>query len=221
MGGAPAHGRRPWPRREAAELGHANSYVLQVIQTSFLSLGGRNQRELLTLAEALDRMASGDYDRAADVLSQRFKAIEMALHDGEWSRASHVEILPQTGRPLLSRQEEALVARDIREEVRIKAHLDKAGVVAGRGAAGVRTGSPLDRQPADKTKDKGRGKHGKGQQGGQEERCVGVCVGPRPGRKTTPADHDGRQELGRLRLRAHVDLSCTWSSRVGGGGGHP
>ena len=43
------------------------------------------------------------------------------------------------------------------------------------------------------------------------------CVGPRPGRKTTPADHDG----GRLCLRAHVGLSCTWSSRVGGGGGHP
>ena len=68
--------------------------------------------------KALDRMASGDHGRAADVLSQRFKAIEVALHDGEWSRASHVEILPQTGRPLLSRQEEALVARDIREEVR-------------------------------------------------------------------------------------------------------
>ena len=107
-------------------------------------------------------MALGDYGRAADVLSQLFKAIEMALHDGEWSRASHVEILPQTGRPLLSRQEEALVARDIREEVRIKAHLDKAGVVAGRGAAGVCMGPPHDRQPTDKTKDKGRGKHGKG-----------------------------------------------------------
>ena len=131
-------------------------------QTTFPSLGGRNQRELLTLAEALDRMASGDYGRAADVLSQRFKAIEMALHDGEWPRASHVEILPQTGRPLLSRQEEALVARDIREEVRIKAHLDKAGVVAGRGAAGVCMGPPHDRQPTDKTKDKGSGKHGKG-----------------------------------------------------------
>ena len=62
----------------------------------------------------------------------------------------------------MSRQEEALVARDTREEVRIKAHLDKAGVVAGRGTAGVRTGSPHDRQPADKTKDKGRGQHGKG-----------------------------------------------------------
>ena len=45
----------------------------------------------------------------------------------------------------MSRQKEALVARDIREEVWIKAHLDKAGVVAGRGA-----------------EDKGRGKHGKG-----------------------------------------------------------
>ena len=60
-----------------------------------------------------------------------------------------------------------------------------------------------------------------GQQGSEEERCVGVCVGPRPGRKTAPADHDGREEFGRLRLRAHVGLSCTWSSRVGSGGGHP
>ena len=59
-----------------------------------------------------------------------------------------------------------------------------------------------------------------GQQGA-EERCVGVCVGPGPGRKTAPADHDGREEFGRLRLRAHVGLSCTWSSRVGSGGGHP
>ena len=152
--------RRSWDITSTPAV--ANSYVLQVVQTTFSSLGGRNQKELLTLAEALDRMASGDYVRAADVLSQRFKAIEMVLHDGEWSRASHVEILPQTGRPFLSRQEEALVARDIREEVRINAHLDKAGVVAGRGAAGVCMGSPHDRQPTDKTKDKGRGKHGKG-----------------------------------------------------------
>ena len=163
--------RRSWDITSTPAV--ANSFVLQVIQTSFPSLGGRNERELLTLAEALDRMASGDYGRAADVLSQRFKAIELALHDGEWSRASHVEILPQTGRPLLSRQEEPLVARDIREEVRIKAHLDKAGVVAGRGAAGVRTGSPHDRQPADKTKDKGRGKHGKGRTGPGTERRTG------------------------------------------------
>ena len=166
--------RRSWGIASTPAV--ANSYVLQVMQTSFPSLGGRNQRELLTLAEALDRMALGDYGRAADVLSQLFKAIEMALHDGEWSRASHVEILPQTGRPLLSRQEEALVARDIREEVRIKAHLDKAGVVAGRGAAGVRTGSPHDRQPADKTKDKGRSKHGKGKDRAKHERKKQVVI---------------------------------------------
>ena len=89
--------RRSWDITSTPAV--ANSYVLQVVQTTFPSLGGRNQRELLTLAETLDRMASGDSSRAADVLSQRFKAIEMALHDGEWSRASHVEILPRTGRP--------------------------------------------------------------------------------------------------------------------------
>ena len=54
------------------------------------------------------------------------------------------------------------MTRDIREEVRIKAHLDKAGVVVGRGAAGVCMGPPHDRQPTEKMKDKFRGKHGKG-----------------------------------------------------------
>ena len=57
----------------------------------------------------------------------------------------------------MSRQEEALVARDIREEVRIKAHLVKANEVAG-----VRMGSLNERQPTDKTKDKGRGNPAKG-----------------------------------------------------------
>ena len=32
---------------------------------------------------------------------------------------------------------------------------------------------------------------------GAKRKDVSECVGPRPGRKTTPADHDGRQELGR------------------------
>ena len=159
------HVRGPTPLAETGSGGAGTSRPPQRSRTATSCKSFRppsrasrgNQRELLTLAKA-----SGHYGRAADVLSQRFKAIEMALHDGEWSRASHVEILPQTRRPLLSRQEEALVARDIREEVRIKAQFDKAGVVAGRGAAGVRMGSPHDRQPTDKTKDKGRGKHGKG-----------------------------------------------------------
>ena len=74
--GGKAAGRRDRSR----SLGHSYS------RSVFLaSLEGRNQRELLKLAEALDRKAWGDYGRAADVLSQRFKAIEVALHDGEWS----------------------------------------------------------------------------------------------------------------------------------------
>ena len=54
--------RRSWDITSTPAV--ANSYVLQVVQTTFPSPGGRNQRELLTLAEALDRMASGDYGLA-------------------------------------------------------------------------------------------------------------------------------------------------------------
>ena len=52
-------------------------------------MGTRNSRELDTLGEIMDRLAVGEFGRAADLVTQRFKTVEMALHDGDWTRAPH------------------------------------------------------------------------------------------------------------------------------------
>ena len=90
-------------------------------------MGARNSRELDTLGEIMDRLAVGEFGRAADLVTQRFKAVEMALHDGDWTRATHLELLPDPKRLLTSRDEEELIARELRDEMKLKRYLDDAG----------------------------------------------------------------------------------------------
>ena len=47
----------------------------------------RNNREIATLAVALDHLALGRTAFAADVLTMRLKSVEMASRDGHWDRA--------------------------------------------------------------------------------------------------------------------------------------
>eukprot|EP00435_Cladocopium_sp_Y103_P009040 s6868_g2.t1 len=57
--------------------------------------GLRAQRELVTLASAMDLLIEGDLGRCGDLLAQRFKAIEAAIAaEGNWSVARHHEIIP-------------------------------------------------------------------------------------------------------------------------------
>ena len=57
-------------------------------------LGLRNEREMRTLAEALDSLLTGDLGRAGDILMQRFRACEMNVLEGDWQLARHLEIIP-------------------------------------------------------------------------------------------------------------------------------
>ena len=86
-----------------------------------------NQRELHTLAEVTDRLTTGETGSAADLLAQRFKAVALSLYDGDWSRATHLELLPTSGRHWTSREEETLVVKELRDEMRVKRHLQKGG----------------------------------------------------------------------------------------------
>ena len=67
----------------------------------------------------------GEFGRAG-LVTQRFKAVEMALHDGDWTRATHLELLPDPKRLLTSRDEEELIAREPRDEMKLKRYLDDA-----------------------------------------------------------------------------------------------
>jgi len=57
-------------------------------------MGKGTQRELRTLSEAMDAIIRGEKARAGDILMQRFRAIEMAVADGNWSLAQHLELIP-------------------------------------------------------------------------------------------------------------------------------
>eukprot|EP00959_Pyramimonas_sp_CCMP1952_P298536 6244597-Pyramimonas_sp.AAC.1 len=50
-------------------------------------IGGEIYRELRTIAEALDLLLQGRTAAVADILAQRFKAIQVAVGDGSWSAA--------------------------------------------------------------------------------------------------------------------------------------
>ena len=85
--------------------GKVISYLHQVLLPQHPKAGLRAQRELMTLGSALDLILAGEVGRAADLLVQRFKAIEGSLAaDGNWSVARHMELIP--GQASLSTQAE-------------------------------------------------------------------------------------------------------------------
>ncbi len=56
-------------------------------------IGQRNDREMTTLGESLDALLRGDVTTAAELLIQRFKAVETSCHDGSWETSSHLELI--------------------------------------------------------------------------------------------------------------------------------
>ena len=58
-------------------------------------------RELQTLATSLDLLEAGNLPELADVLMQRFKALELSLSDGSWQVASELELVGEA-RPALA-----------------------------------------------------------------------------------------------------------------------
>jgi len=85
-------------RRQGSRDIHDVAAVFTPYLSSVLmpSLGGdqnlRNTNELQNLARALDFLMEGEVARACDVLAQRFKAVELASQDGNWSVARHLQI---------------------------------------------------------------------------------------------------------------------------------
>ncbi|CAK0838916.1 unnamed protein product [Prorocentrum cordatum] len=69
------------------------------------------QRELQTLATALDLLESGCLAELSDVLMQRFKALELSLSDASWQVASELEIVPGARPSLASMGEQGLARR--------------------------------------------------------------------------------------------------------------
>jgi hypothetical protein len=49
---------------------------------------------------------------ASDVVAQRLKAIELSSADGNWEKASVLELIPEDGASLVTRGEQQMVGKD-------------------------------------------------------------------------------------------------------------
>ena len=83
-------------------------------------VGIRTTRELATLATALDDIAAGRLPQVADLLMQRFKAVEASVIDGDWTSARHLELLPRSGVGLTSMKEKHAAVRAELDEVKLR-----------------------------------------------------------------------------------------------------
>eukprot|EP00438_Fugacium_kawagutii_P020464 Skav206769 [mRNA] locus=scaffold167:516646:518277:+ [translate_table: standard] len=131
------------------------AYFLTVVVPQYRDrLPLRASRELRTIAKALDLVAQGEAARAADVLAQRYKALEMSLSDQNWSRAQHVELIPPDGAVLTEHDELVMATKEQTSELKMRQLM---GMPLWRGAprGEVRTD--------EKGRPKGKGKGKKGQ----------------------------------------------------------
>ena len=87
-----AHSQKEKARLEDRRTGGSSALEL-LLPYSRLFMGA--QRELKTLAEVMDGMASGRHAATFDVVAQRFRAIETSsTEEGGWVWARHLEVLP-------------------------------------------------------------------------------------------------------------------------------
>ena len=88
-------------------------YLNCVLKNKFSphQIGLRNSRELSTLAMTLDALLGGNIGRAADILTQRFRALETAVAHGGWSLATHMELVPSDEISLTSPVEQEMLMK--------------------------------------------------------------------------------------------------------------
>ena len=60
------------------------------------SIGLRASREMKTIGFAVDLMCQGKILEALDFLTQRQKALEVSVEQGNWVQAKHLELIPQS-----------------------------------------------------------------------------------------------------------------------------
>ena len=72
----------------------------------------RLQREMRTLAQALDYLGAGELERCADLVAQRLKALELTIHDQGWSRAQFLELIPLETAGLADAEEQRMASKE-------------------------------------------------------------------------------------------------------------
>lgn len=97
-----------------------SAYLNQVLfnQHPPASIGMRNARELVTLAEALDLLMEENFAGLGDLLMQRMKAAEASLSEG-WV-ANYQELIPPSKATLTTDQERAFATRHALQQKKLQ-----------------------------------------------------------------------------------------------------
>jgi len=112
-------------RQGTSELGEVAAVFTPYLSSVLLPTFGpdvnlRNTNELQNLAKALDFLMVGDVPRACDVLAQRFKAVELATQDGNWSVARHLQLGGDSRVSTITQQEREAATLQERGEARFR-----------------------------------------------------------------------------------------------------
>ena len=124
------------------QIGDMGKQELPPVVTSYLtavllpargqSMSLRNSGELRALASAIDLLCQGKVARAADLLAQRFKSVEMADGEGHWRGAKHVDLIPEARVTCMEPREREAVAALERAELKLKKDLSTPGPGDGK-----------------------------------------------------------------------------------------
>jgi len=90
------------------------------------------ERELRTLAAALDSLIAGGAAAVGDILMQRFRAVELAQEEG-WGRAAQLEVIVKPGVSSISTGLRSTIARESR-------NLQRIAPATGKGKEGGPSG---------------------------------------------------------------------------------
>ena len=162
--------------------GTAMAYVTLVLVPQMGSrLPLRAERELRTLAEAIDGIVAGRVQVTLDLLSQRFRAVKASCtEEGGWSVARHLEVLPNSRTSTVPAAMRASMAQEERDDQRLRRQLRPEpdcgreridpgiprpeGKATGKGTWDLRSAVGGGAGPARKGKEKGGAKNqgGKG-----------------------------------------------------------
>eukprot|EP00435_Cladocopium_sp_Y103_P025941 s4041_g6.t1 len=133
----------------------AMNHLLTVLQPSLHGkLGMRTSREMKTLAQCLDWLATGQVGRGADLLSQRLKALERATVETHWNSAQFLELLPPENATLLERDEEIFLAREYLTDQKIRGYDKPFRAKGWDGTKGGGKGKESQKGEKGKGKDK-------------------------------------------------------------------
>ena len=95
-------------------------FLTILIPTHGHNMTMRTQRELRTLCSVLDLLAGQTPEMAADIVAQRIKAVELAMTDGDWNRAQHLELIAPEGASLIEKDEAWMLTKEAEVDLKLR-----------------------------------------------------------------------------------------------------